>query len=107
MTRALVIKTYGDPQIAGAIVDGVSRAVTPLNDSEYAALRAELARLRARDDIRAYGDEKRFETACKALTVKYYTKPVGRARGAILGAWACLWMIVYGIGDYLIEMNKR
>lgn len=107
MTRALVIKSYGDPQIAGAIVDGVTRAVTPLDAGEYDAVRAELARLRARDDIRAYGDGVRFETACRALAAKYPPERHGRLYGAILGAWGLLWTVVYECYNYLSEINRE
>jgi hypothetical protein len=107
MTRAVVIKTVGDPQIAGAILDGMTQRVIPLDDGELAAVKAEYARLRAKDAVRAYGDEKRFESVRKALAVKYSTPNHGRLYEAILAAWACLWLAVYGMGEYLMEWNRR
>ena len=47
MTKAVVIKTYGDPVIAGAIVDGMTRQMIPLNVAELAIIRAEFDRLKA------------------------------------------------------------
>lgn len=91
MQRALVIRTAGDPAIAGAIVAGMDRA------SEYKALRDELVRLRkveARAGVRDYGDQKRWERTKRRLARKYYVRPMGRIEGAVLGAWAGLWMAI-------------
>lgn len=104
MTRAVVIKTVGDPRIAGAIVDGMNRNIEPLNEREYKALKTELARLRqveARDAVRAYGDSVRWETVCKALEVKYSTKSHGRIYGAIVGTWAYIWDELLSMSEYL------
>ena len=49
MNRAVVIKTVGDPQIAGAILDGMTQKVIPLDDGELAAVKAEYAKLQAKD----------------------------------------------------------
>jgi len=107
--RAVVIRTYGDQEIAGAIVDGMSRAVTPLNGDEYTALRAELARLRnieARDAVRRYGDSVRFETACKALAVKYPPEHHGRLYHTILGAWAFIWLALIEWHEYVVAVSR-
>lgn len=106
MSRALVIRRYGDQEIAGAIVDGMTKNVIRLDDGELAAVKAELARLRAQDGLRSYGDEIRFETACKALALKYSTKPHGRAYNAILCAWALLWMGVFAAYERLSAWNR-
>ena len=98
MTRALVIRTAGDEQIAGAIVAGMTEA------TEYRELRAELARLKeieARDAVRRYGDEKRWERTRRRLARKYYVKPAGPVYGAILGLWAGLWMVVIEALNYV------
>lgn len=94
MTKAVVIKTYGDPEIAGAIMDGLTKRVIPLNEDELASVKAELAKLKGRSEIRAYGDEKRFEAACEDLARKYSTRPTGRLAGALMGLYglACLWV---------------
>lgn len=107
MTRAVVIKTVGDPQIAGAILDGMTQRVIPLDDGELAAVKAEYARLRAKDAVRAYGDEKRFESVRKALAVKYSTPNHGRLYEAILGTWGLLWYGIYAAYDYLSAWNRR
>ena len=107
MTRAVVIRTVGDPEIAGAIVDGMSRQVIPLNDSELSAVKAECARLRQQRDIRACGDEKRFQAACKALEAKYYTRPHGRLYKAILKVWACMWFSLYMLSEYMTGDGRR
>lgn len=105
MNRAIVVKTYGDQQIAGAIVDGMSKAPA-LNAAELETVRAENVRLKALTGVRSYGDSVRLETACKALAVKYSTKPVGRLYGAILGAWALLWYEVVQWVEYFREWNR-
>lgn len=105
MNRAIVVKTYGDQQIAGAIVDGMSRAPA-LNAAELETVRAENVRLKALTGVRSYGDSVRLETACKALAVKYSVKPVGRLYGAILGAWALLWWEVAQWVEYFKAWNR-
>lgn len=105
MTRAVVIKSYGDQQIAGAIVDGMNRAPA-LNAAEIEAVKAENVRLKALTGVRAYGDSVRAETVCKALAVKYSVKPAGRLYGAILGAWALLWYEVVQWVEYFQKWNR-
>lgn len=101
MMQALVIKTYGDPEMCGAIVDGMTRNVVALDDGELAAVKAECDRLRAKEDIRAYGDGIRFETACKALAVKYQPEPHGRLYWAVMRVWAAVWLGLYTVYDML------
>lgn len=107
MTRAIVIKTYGDGQIASAIADGMTRKIIPLNNEEYDHLRAELARLRAKNDIRAYGDEKRFQSASEALAVKYSTRQHGRVYEAVLGVWGLAWLTIDRVYRELSRMNRE
>ena len=90
MTRALVIRTAGDPEIAGAIVEGMTRRVIPLDDGQLKAVKAELVRYKSRAELRAYGDEKRFRRTRRELAMKYSTRPVGRLRGAFLGVYGLL-----------------
>ena len=105
MNRAIVVKTYGDSEIAGAIVDGMSRAPA-INAAELETVRAENVRLKALTGVRSYGDSVRLETACKALAVKYSIKPVGRLYGAVLGFWALLWVGLLGWVEYFREWNR-
>lgn len=107
MTRAVVIKTYGNPQIGGALVDAVSRKVIPLDEGELKTVKAELARLNAVNGVRVYGDEKRWNKTRRRLARKYSTKPVGAARGAILGGWALVWSVIFGAARYLQAWNRE
>lgn len=102
MTRAVVIKTYGDQQIAGAIVEGMAQGARP-NERE---VEAENRQLRARDGVRREADAKRWKNTQRRLARKYTVMPVGRARGAILGAWACLWLGIVGWYEYLSTWNR-
>ena len=106
MQRAVVIRTVGDPGMAGAIVDGMTKRVIPLDSDELAIVKAEYARLQARDGVRAYGDSVRYETAVKALEEKYYEEPHGAVHDAILGMWALLWEWLYGWVQYFQEWNR-
>lgn len=107
MTRAVVIKTAGDPAMAGAIVDGMTQRVIPLNQDELAIVKAECARLRARDAVRAYGDSVRYKAACSELEARYFTPQHGRLYEAATGAWACFWGIVYSAYDYFSKWNRE
>ena len=106
MTRALIIKTYGDAEISGAIEDAVTKVI-PLNDGELAEVRREYAKLQARDGVRSYGDAVRWETVQEALTVKYSPKPHGRLYTAILTVWGTLWSVIYEWTDYLDRWNRE
>jgi hypothetical protein len=102
-----VIKTVGDPQIAGAILDGMTQKVIPLDDGELAAVKAEYARLQAKDGVRSYADEKRFESVSKALALKYSTPTHGRLYEAVLGGWALFWLTVRGWYEYFRAWNRE
>lgn len=106
MTKALVIKTIGDPQIAGAIVEGMTRRVIPLDQTELIAVKMEVAKLRAESELRAYGDSRRFERTKRELARKYSTKPQNRVTAAILVIWATLWLGIYTAYDYLSAWNR-
>ena len=107
MTKAVVIKTVGDPEIAGAIIDGMTRRVIPLDDGEMAMLKAELVRLRDKNGIRAYGDQKRLRIARSEMARKYSTRPVKPIVGAFLGLYG---LACYGVAksyEFLAEWNRR
>lgn len=106
MTRAIVIKRYGDPALSGAIADGMTKVIE-MDVASIAAVRAECERLRALNDIHRYADGIRLDAACKALAVKYPPERHGRLYRAILGAWGLLWTVIYGVYDYLSEWNRR
>lgn len=107
MTKALIIKQYGDPQIAGAIVEGMTRRVIPLDSDELAAVKLEVVRLRAIQGLRAYGDSRRFERSRRELAEKYSVRPVSRAGGAVLAVWGLLWLGIYTAYDHLSAWNRR
>lgn len=107
MTRALVIKQYGDPQMCAAIVDGINRQITPMNKSEMEVVMAELTKLRAKDGIRSYGDSKRFRSFQRRMAKKYTTKPTNKLTGAFLSVWGLLWYSVYMLYDFLRAWNRE
>lgn len=114
MTRAVVIKTYGDSEVAGAIVEGVTRRVIPLDGEELAAVKAELAQIKAakaaqdaRDGVRNAGDEKRWAAIREGMAVKYAVKPSGPVRTALLLGWALLWAGIYGTAEALMRWNEE
>ena len=114
MTRAVVIRTYGDQQIAGAIVEGMTRRVIPLDGEELAMVKAELAAVKAakarqdaRDGVRDAGDEKRWAEIKGGMAQKYRVRTPGPVRGALLVGWAMLWASVYGMAEALMRWNRE
>ena len=101
MNRALVIKTYGDQEVCGAIVDGMTRTITPVDQDEMAALRAEIEQLRAENEIRSYGASKRFERAEEELMKKYQPQRENPLKWAILAVWTLLWLAIYVICELM------
>lgn len=97
MNRALVI--YGDTQIGSAIADG-------LTARELAVVREELRKVQARDGVRQYGDRVRWQDVSGALAAKYSTRTHGRLYGAVLGAWALVWLAIFGAFAYLQAWNR-
>lgn len=90
----------GDPSWGAAIADGV-------NAVQLRAVQAELNKLQAVEGVRAEADKKRWERTRRRLARKYSVKPVGRARGAILGLWGLLWTGIFGAFAYLQEWNRE
>ena len=66
------------PQVAGAILDGVQRRITPLTHAELIAVNRECARLRQKPV------QRRMTHKWRELD-KYKPQPVGRLTGAFLG----------------------
>jgi hypothetical protein len=94
------ITIKGDPTMGAAIAEGAAMV-------ELRTVKAEYAKLQARNAVRSEADKKRWERTRKRLARKYSTKPVGHVRGAVLTAWACVWLAVYSVGEYLVEWNRR
>jgi hypothetical protein len=89
----------GDPRMGAAIAEGAATV-------ELRAVKAEYAKLQAVDAVRREGDDRRWERTRRRLARKYSIKPVGRARGAILGVWALIWLTLIGMADYLTAWNR-
>jgi len=85
MSRALVVTTYGDPDIGGALVDGVTRRVIRLDEGQLAAVKAELVRYKDMHELRVYGDQRRLRNAKKELARKYSIKHHGRVYDTLMG----------------------
>lgn len=98
--RAVVVRMYGDADMAAQIAEPMTKVI-PVDDGRMQMVIAENKRLNALNGVRSYGDSVRYETACKALAVKYATKPIGRVHGAILTVWACVWYGLYNLAEYL------
>ncbi len=110
MQRGVVLKLYGDRRIAGAIADGMAKAL-PREHVEI--VEAEIDRqhiMRALVRVAVGNDKTAEDYACmatKAMCDYGYTPRHGRLYGAILGAWALLWTVIYGVYDYLSAWNRE
>lgn len=110
MQRGVVIKMYGDEQIAGAIADGMTKAL----DAEcIEVVKREIQEQRVqRSLLRVAVNNTKTAQDYACMTAKArgdyeYTRSHGRMYGAILGLWGLLWVVVYGIYDYLSAWNRR
>ena len=92
------IKT-SDPRMAAGIAEGA--ATVALREVE-----AENRQLRAIEGVRREADARRWERTRKRLARKYSVKPVGRARGAILGAWGLVWLGITEWVQYFQNWNR-
>ena len=99
MTRAVVIKMHGDSEIAEAVKSGMELA----NTEQYEAVRRELEKLRQRDELRRFGDERRRRMTDAELERKYAIKPHGKLYNALLSAWVGFWILA----DDFCEMFDR
>jgi hypothetical protein len=76
------------------------------NAVELRAVKEELGKLQAREGVRAEAANTRWKRTQRRLARKYSTEPVGRVRGAFLGAWGLLWYGIYAAYDYLSAWNR-
>lgn len=95
----VTIKT-ADPRMAAGIAEGA--ATVALRTME-----AENRRLKAVDGVRRQGDDRRWQRTKRRLARKYTVKPVGRARGAILGAWALVWTVLVGMTEFAAAGGRK
>ena len=97
---ATVTVKCGDPNIAGAIVEGASAA-------QLRTIQEECNHLKAVNGVRSEGDLKRWERTRRRLARKYTIQPVGPVKGAILGAWGLAWLVIAGAWRYLDQWNRE
>jgi hypothetical protein len=90
----------GDPKMGAAIAEGAATV-------ELRTVKAEYAKLQAKDAVRREGDDRRWERTKRRLARKYSTKPVGRVRGAILGVWGLLWLEVAEWRKFFADWNRK
>ena len=69
-------------------------------------IKEDYARLKAKDDIRMYGDRTRFNLACKALEAKYPPEHHGWLYNATIGVWALTWLCIFSVYDYMSAWNR-
>lgn len=100
--RAVVVRMYGYADMAAQIAEPMTKVI-PVDDGQMQMVIAENKRLNALNGVRSYGDSVRFESVSKALAIKYAVKPVGRVRGAVLTAWACLWLALVNFSEYVMR----
>lgn len=95
----ITIKT-NSPGMALGLTEGAATV-------ELRAVKAENEKLHAKDGVRAIADEKRWQRTRKRLARKYYTPPMNPVRGAILAAWAMLWLGIFNAFDFLKAWNRE
>lgn len=98
--RAVVVRMYGDADMATQIAEPMTKVI-PVDDGRMQMVIAENKRLNALNGVRSYGDSVRWQTVADALAVKYQPKRHGRLYEAILGGWACLWLALVSMSEYL------
>ena len=100
MNRVVIVKMYGDMADAQKIAEPFTKVI-PVDDGKMQMVIAENKRLNALNGVRSYGDSVRWQTVADALAVKYQPKHHGRLYEAILGGWACLWLALVSMSEYL------
>ena len=100
MNRATVIRAHGNPEIAGAIADG-------MRATELRMVRAQYARLEAVNGVRCEADDRRWERTKKRLAKKYTVEKPGRAYEIVVGAWALVWYGIYAVAEKLRAWNRE
>lgn len=99
MNRQITIKT-ADPHMAAGIAEGAATVALRTMEREN-------RQLKAREGVRREADAKRWQRTQKRLARKYTVKPVGKARGAVLGAWALVWTVLLGMTDFAVSAGRR
>lgn len=100
MKKCVVVKLYGNMEDAPKIAELFTKVI-PVDDGQMQMVIAENKRLNALNGVRSYGDSVRWQTVANALAVKYQPKRHGRLYEAILTAWACMWLALVSMSEYL------
>lgn len=100
--RALVIKTYGNPEMCGAIVDGITREVIPLNDKELDSMKRDYMRMKAREGVRhTKAADKKWEETKRDLAIQYRVKRHGRIHNTLLIGYVITYLLIKECFDRL------
>ena len=105
MTKAIVIKTAGDPALSGIIIDGIMQNVTYMGTGTPAIIHGEFERLRAQPLRRR--PRNGTKTPRSERIRKYTTKPHGRAYDTIMGFYGLICFVVVEIYTRLAAWNRR
>ena len=108
MTRGVVIKLYGDQQIAGAIADGMAQA---LDAQSIKIVKQEIHDQRVqRSLLRVAVNNTKTDEDYECMTAKargnYVYPQHGRLYDAIIGVWGLIWYCIYSAYDYLSAWNR-
>ena len=95
----VTIKT-ADPHMAAGIAEGAATVALRTMEKEN-------RQLKAREGVRRQGDAKRWQRTQRRLARKYTVKPVGKARGAVLGAWALVWTVLLRMTDFAVRGARK
>jgi hypothetical protein len=104
--RAVVIRTVGDPEIAGAIVDGMNRNLIPLNEGELLHMQTEYTRLKAREDVRKYRLDREWYKVQRSLERRYRIRRHGAVYETLLIGWALTCLFICECYRRLAERNR-
>lgn len=110
MQRGVVIKLFGDQQIAGAIADGMSQALdaqsVEIVKREIHEQRVQRSLLRVAVNNTKTAQDYACMTA-KARCDYEYPRQHGRLYEVILGLWGLLWVVIFEIYEYLSVWNRE
>lgn len=110
MNMGVVIKLYGDQQIAGAIADGMTHA---LDAQSVEIVKREIHNQRIqRSLLRVAVNNTKTAQDYACMTAKArcdyeHSRQHGRLYGAVLGLWGLLWVVIFEIYDYLSAWNRE
>lgn len=106
MNKALVIRTFGDPDLCKQVADGWSQQVIPLDTEELDTVRAECEKLKSENGLIRFGDGRRINAACEALDEKYALEYHGPIYWTLLRVWAMIWLGIDNAYRYLSAWNR-